>query len=87
MPRPIEGSVLDLPADPRVALLWVTNIPRGGPIKKKRKKEEPIERPMDLGEERHHELVSAIKGLKVSQSATQVANVEQALEQRREWRG
>ncbi len=83
---PIEGSIIDLPIDPRIALKWVTNTPGGGPIKKQPKIEQPAPKLKDLGEERHYELLDAVKGLKVSQSATQNANVTEALKQNRDWR-
>ena len=85
--RPIEGSIIDLPIDPRVALKWVTNEHDGGPIKPQERIRAPDERPRDLGEERHHELLSALKGLRVTQTATQTANVAEALSQNRDWRG
>ena len=83
-PTVVEGSILDLPIDPRLALKWVTRRPRGGPIKPQPKAVPVDETPKDLGEERHHQLLSAIKGLKVDQNVSQ--NVEDALVQNRDWR-
>ncbi len=85
---PIEGSIIDLPIDPRVALRWVTNTPggQGGPIKQQVTARQPDEMPKDLGEERHHQLISAIKGLKVSQTANQTSAVTDALRANRDWR-
>ena len=89
-PTVIEGSVIDLPIDPRVALRFVTNTPggRGKPIKK-RVKHIPVENPLISGEEmRHKELLSVIKGLNVTQTVSQSqTNVEEALKQNRDWRG
>ena len=79
--RPIEGSIIDLPIDPRLALKWVTNVPGGhGPPIKQQPQAPPLEeKPKDLGETRHHQLISAIKGLKVSQTAEQkTADVTEA---------
>ena len=87
--RPIEGSLLDLPIDPRIGLKYVTNTPggHGRPIKSQAAASVQAEVPRDLGEERHHELLSALKGLRVTQQATQSANVTEALQQNRDWRG
>ena len=89
MARPIEGSLLDLPIDPRISLKYVTNTPggHGKPIKAVPVAKLQGEVPRDLGEERHHELLSALKGLRVTQTATQSANVTEALQQNRDWRG
>ena len=88
--RPIEGSIIDLPIDPRLALKWVTNIPGGhGPPIKSQPQPPPLdEKPKDLGETRHHQLISAIKGLKGSPKTgeNQTSNVAEALEQNRDWR-
>ena len=87
-PRVIEGSIIDMPINPHLRLKWVTNTPGGNgkPIKQKAPPIQQPERPRDLGEERHHQLLSALKGLKVTQNATQNANVEDALKQNRDWR-
>lgn len=87
-PTVIEGSILDIPIDPRVVLRFVTNTPGGlgKPIKHKEKPEPVPEKPRDLGEERHMQLLGAIKGLKVDQNASQKANVTEALQQSRDWR-
>lgn len=87
-PTVVEGSIIDIPIDPRLRLKWVTHTPggHGKPIKQQQKAVQQPERPRDLGEERHHQLLSALKGLKVSQSVTQNANVEEALKQNRDWR-
>ena len=86
--RPIEGSIIDLPIDPRIALKYVSNKPggHGKPIKAKPVAPVQTEVPRDLGEERHHELLSALKGLTVTQQASQSANVTEALPQHRDWR-
>ena len=87
-PSVVEGSIIDLPIDPRVALKWVTNTPGGhGPaIKEQPKPKAADDTPKDLGEERHHQLLSAIKGINVSQNVSQKANVADALAQNRDWR-
>ena len=41
---------------------------------------------LDVGEKRHHELLDAIKTLKVDQSAEQNVNIEEALAENRAWR-
>ena len=85
--RPIEGSLLDLPIDPRV-LKYMSNTPggHGKPIKAQPIAPVQDEAPRDLGEERHHELLSALKGMRVTQTATQSSNVTEALQQNRDWR-
>lgn len=83
-PTVVTGSILDRRLDPRVVLKWVTNKPHGGPIKKQPKAEPVDETPKDLGEERHLQLLSALKGLHVKQNVTQ--NVTEALVQNRDWR-
>ena len=86
IPIPVKGSVLDLPIDPRVQLLFVTNRVGGGPKKPKKKDELLPEKPKDLGEERHHQLLSAIKGINVKQDVKQSV-VTESLLQNRDWRG
>ena len=85
IPVPIKGSVLDLPIDPRIQLLYVTNKVGGGPTKIKPKVEQPPEKVKDLGEERHHQLLDAIKGLNVKQDVKQNV-VTESLAQNRDWR-
>ena len=85
-PTVVTGSIIDLPIDPRVALLWVTDVHNGGPIKQQPKPRPVDEAPKDLGEERHHQLISAIKGINVKQDVSQKANVAEALRQNRDWR-
>ena len=83
-PPIVTGSILDRPVDPRKVLKWVTNRPLGPPIKRQQKPVPVDETPKDLGEERHSQLLSAIKGLNVDQKVTQ--NVTEALVQNRDWR-
>ena len=82
---PVLGSILDRPVDPMIVLLYVTDRPHGPPIKKKTVPKQEEHKPVDLGEERHHQLLSAIKGLKVDQNVKQSA-VTESLEQFRDWR-
>lgn len=84
IPIPVKGSVLDLPIDPMVQLLYVTHRPGGGPAKPKRVETVAPEAPKDLGEERHHQLISAIKGITVKQDVKQIT---ESLAQNRDWRG
>ena len=44
------------------------------------------QKPLDVGEKRHHELLSAIKGISVEQKADQTAAISTALLQNRDWR-
>ena len=83
-PTVITGSIIDLPIDPHIALIWVTRTPHGPPIKQQPKARPVDETPKDLGEERHLQMLSAIKGLKVDQNVSQ--KVEDALVQNRDWR-
>lgn len=87
-PTVVEGSILDRPVDPHVTLRFVTETPGGLglPIRHKPVPEPVPEKPMDLGEERHQQLIGAIKGLKVDQNVSQKANVTEALQQSRDWR-
>ena len=85
IPIPVKGSVLDLPIDPRIQLLYVTNRVGGGPAKLLSQAEVAPEKPKDLGEERHHQLISAIKGINVKQDVQQNV-VTEALAQNRDWR-
>ena len=82
-PGVIEGSVMDLPIDPTVALKWVTHRIHGPPMDRPKYDHAPFEKPKDLGEERHMELLKAIKGLK---PMSQMSNVADALQQYRDWR-
>ena len=85
LPKPIEGTILDRPIDPRLSLKWVTDVYRGRPrFKQKRVPTKIAEKPRDVGEERHFELLKAIKSLNIKQEVSQ--NVTQALEQNRDWR-
>lgn len=91
-PQVIEGSILDRPIDRSIVLKMVSNVPggRGPPIKKRPPRIQPPEKPKDLGEERHFQLMGALKNLTVKQGAEQKvdqkANVTEALEQSRDWR-
>ena len=58
---------------------------RAGPPIKKKVVQQEEHKPVDLGEERHHQLLSAIKGLKVDQNVKQ-SKVTESLEQFRDWR-
>ena len=86
--RPIEGSIIDLPIEPWLAVKYVTNEPggHGMPINIQPSSQPVPEKPKDLGEERHLQLLSALKGIKVSQTSDQRANVTEALVQNRDWR-
>ena len=88
IPIPVKGSVLDLPIERNIQLLYVTNRPGGGPIKQRRPEPVAPEKPKDLGEERHIQLLSAIKGLNINvNQKVQQAVVTESLSQQRDWRG
>lgn len=84
-PVPILGSILDLPINPRIMFDFVTSTHSNSrPIKKLPKPIEKLEQPRDLGEIRHGELLSAIKGISVNQNVQQ--KVTHAIAQNRDWR-
>ena len=85
----VEGSVLSLPPDPRVRLMYVTDEHNGPARTKIPDAPPPAVHPKSLGDERHQQLLGAIKGLsgiKVSQDVQQNATVQQGLAEAREWR-
>ena len=68
---PFPGSVLDLPVDPRYRLKYVTESIYGPPIYRKQSAPDSAPnafKPRPLGDEKHSQLLSAIKGLSLGGS-------------------
>ena len=86
---PFPGSVLDLPVDPRYRLKYVTERVYGPPIYRKQAQPDSAPnafKPRPLGDEKHSQLLSAIKGLslggaKPGQPGADVRIEQQALQQ------
>ena len=85
MGRPVAGSVLELPVDPRLVFDFVVNRPYGPPIAKKEIKPHESHKPLTLGDERHSELISAIKNISVEQKVKQDI-IQEGLPRNRDWR-
>ena len=85
MGRPVSGSILDLPADPRWVVDYVTHTPYGPPIKPTDIKPQESAKPLTLGDERHNELISAIKNISVTQKVKQDV-ITEGLPRNRDWR-
>ena len=81
-PHPIEGHIVPGIINPNLQYDFTTSN-HHAPIKKEIHAQAPPVPIQNLGDERHHELISAIKGLKVGQNVTQI---QQALPQHRDWR-
>ena len=83
--KPIPGSVLTLPPDPRLIVDYITHTPYGPPIKQHEVKKQEAANPLTLGDERHNELISAIKSISVSQKVQQDV-IQKSLPKNRDWR-
>ena len=80
--HPVEGHIVPGVKDPRLQYLFTTSNHRTAILKEIHAQLPPA--PIkNLGDERHQELLGAIKGLKVTQNVAQIQN---ALPQRRDWR-
>ena len=82
--QPIPGSVVPGKVNPNLVFIGITNRPRG---KIKRDDEHiPLQhKAKDMGDERHKQLLTAIKGLSVTQNVKQ--ETRQALPQHRDAMG
>ena len=85
MGRAMPGSILDLPADPRLVVEYITHRPYGPPIRPTEIKPKENLKPLTLGDEKHKELISAIKNISVTQKVKQDV-IQEALPSRRDWR-
>ena len=81
----MAGSILDLPVDPRLVFHYVVNRPYGPPIKQIDVKPKEAAKPLTLGDERHHQLISAIKNISVEQKVKQDI-IQEGLPRNRDWR-
>ena len=85
MGKAIPGSVLDLPVDPRLVVEYITHRAYGGPIEPTQIKTQDSAKPLTLGDERHNELISAIKNISVTQKVKQDV-IQESLPKNRDWR-
>ena len=88
MPVAIAGHIVPGKVDPFLRFSFVTNKPYGPPAKIQHRPAAAPQKPRDLGDEGHQQLLGAIKGIgagtaKVQQQATQIAD---ALPGFRDWR-
>ena len=80
--HPVEGHTVPGIINPNLVYSFTTSNHLSA-IKKEITTELPPAPIKNLGDERHQELIGAIKGLKVTQN---VAQIQQALPQHRDWR-
>ena len=87
VPVPIEGHIVPGALSPYLGFKWVTDTPHGGPMKAPAPTSSQATKPRDLGDERHQQLLSAIKGLNVNvEQNVQQATINEALPGDRDWR-
>ena len=84
MPVAIPGQLVPGIIEPQWQFSYVTERIHGKPMKQTPFTPTQVQTPKDIGDERHHQLLSAIKGLSVTQQSTQIAD---ALPDPRSWRG
>ena len=89
-PVAIEGHIVPGVRDPTLAFSFVTETPHGEPMRIPEAAPPADQKPKDLGQERHLQLLSAIKGMggggvKIDQGAQQTAYTE-AMPGNRDWR-
>ena len=84
MPHPVEGHVVPGLIDRTLRYDFTTNN-HMQPIKKELYSKVAPQKPKNLGDERHKQLIDAIKGLSVSQKVNQ-SQIQEALPQPRDWR-
>ena len=82
----MEGHIVPGQRDPYIVFSYVTSRPHGEPMKVTEPREAEPLKPKDLGQERHVQLLDAIKGIHVEQTAKQTA-ITDALPANRDWRG
>jgi hypothetical protein len=84
MPVAIPGHiVLNSKVDPFLRFTYVTHRFYGPPVKEQPRAPPPQQKPRDIGDERHKQLLGAIKGINVKQQSTQIVD---ALPGYRDWR-
>jgi len=84
MPVAIAGHIVPGKVDPFLRFSHVTHRPYGPPIKGQPRAPAPPQKPRDIGDERHQQLLGAIKGIGgVKQQVTQITD---ALPAHRDWR-
>ena len=86
MPVAMEGNVVPGVKDPYTVFGYSTDRPHGAQVKETAPAPSPEQKPKDLGNERHMQLLDAIKGLTVKQDVRQEANINEALPENRDWR-
>jgi len=72
--------------DPRFQFSHVTNYPYGREMEKEIFAQAPPVKPKNLGDDRHKELMSAIKTMAVTQKVEQNVPQAQAIPDNRDWR-
>ena len=84
MPVAIAGHIVPGKVDPFIRFSYVTHRPYGPPVNIRPKGPPPQQKPRDIGDERHQQLLGAIKGIGgVKQQVTQIVD---ALPAHRDWR-
>ena len=84
-PVAIEGHVVPGIVDPSLMFSFVTETPHGKPMKIPEPAAPTEQKPKDLGQERHLQLLSAIKGLGGAGKSVKQAFTE-AMPGNRDWR-
>ena len=82
-PQVVTGWIVPGVIEPQFQFSHLTDKPYGRALEKEIFTPAPPVQPKSLGDERHGELLSAIKGLSVKQN---VAQTTEALPQNRDWR-
>jgi hypothetical protein len=83
MPKAIGGQIVPGVISPYYRFSFVTEKPYGLPQEKEVFTPSAPQKPKSLGDERHHELLGALKNIQVKQKATQI---QDALPGNRDWR-
>ena len=83
MPTVVSGHIVPGKVDPLIRFSYVTNRHYGPPTNVRPRGPAPAQKPRDLGDERHQQLLGAIKNIGITQQATQITD---ALPGYRDWR-
>ena len=84
MPVATPGWLIPGVIESKWQFSYVTQRVKGDPMKEQKFTPTQQPKPKDLGDERHSQLISAIKNISVTQQATQISD---ALPDPRIWRG
>jgi len=83
MPKAIEGHIVPGKISPFIVFSYITNRPYGPPEKRQLYSKPIPQKPKMIGDERHQQLMGALKNIAVTQNTTQI---QDALPEPRDWR-